>query len=264
MVTCVAVDETGAWVVTGSADTTCVLWKVCREGWLPQAGRGVRVLEPTPHKVLHGHDLQVTTVAIRSSIDMIVSGSGDGTAITRSLHSGAIIRVLTPGLVPARRGSLLPEVEWVCVSVTGAVCLYTAKPRALYVYCINGMLLGCCEVSCELSDGAFSSGGDYLFVGGENQKVGEKDKNPTFIAARNPLDKRLAVEKLLLPPRGESRDPRGAASQEKRVTSLSLSDDDRPFAAAMSSGKVVLYGDPNCMTNILRTVGAQAYLFGAD
>lgn len=72
LVTCVALDQCGSFLVTGSRDTTCVVW------YVNQLGTGSSTaIHMTPHPVqtLYGHDQAVTCVGIMTELDMAVSGS---------------------------------------------------------------------------------------------------------------------------------------------------------------------------------------------
>jgi WD40 repeat protein len=65
LVTCVALDQCGSFLITGSRDTSCVVWDV---------SSGVN-LTPRPVQTLYGHDKAVTCVGIMTELDMAVSGS---------------------------------------------------------------------------------------------------------------------------------------------------------------------------------------------
>ena len=64
VVTCLHMDSTGEYLVTGSADTTCKVWRVAK----------LRT-DSQPVQCLYGHDGEVTSVAISTEYDMVVSGS---------------------------------------------------------------------------------------------------------------------------------------------------------------------------------------------
>ena len=69
VVTCVALDRQGLHLVTGSRDSTCVVWE-----WGDDGGAAIPP-PPRPVQTLYGHDSAVVCVAIMSDLDIVVSGS---------------------------------------------------------------------------------------------------------------------------------------------------------------------------------------------
>jgi WD40 repeat protein len=72
LVTCVALDHCGSFLITGSRDTTCVVWDVSQLGTGSSSSMNVT---PRPVQTLYGHDKAVTCVGIMTELDMAVSGS---------------------------------------------------------------------------------------------------------------------------------------------------------------------------------------------
>jgi len=72
LVTCVALDQCGSFLITGSRDTTCVVWDVSHLGTSSSSGV---LMTPRPVQTLYGHDKSVTCVGIMTELDMAVSGS---------------------------------------------------------------------------------------------------------------------------------------------------------------------------------------------
>ncbi|KAI9560727.1 putative neurobeachin-like protein 1-like isoform X3 [Daphnia sinensis] len=81
IVTCLALDESGSQLITGSRDTTCIVWDLSSS-----------VLKSV--QVLYGHDKTVTCVGLSTSLDMAVSGSLDGTVNVHTIKEGQYIRTL--------------------------------------------------------------------------------------------------------------------------------------------------------------------------
>lgn len=96
VVTCLALDLCGIYLISGSRDTSCIVWQVLqqvtllrcltapqcyklviiRNAWLVVLQGGFSSgLSPRPVQVLCGHDQEVTCVAISTELDMAVSGS---------------------------------------------------------------------------------------------------------------------------------------------------------------------------------------------
>ena len=88
MVTCLDMDYCGTHVMSGSADTTCMIWNVMTSltqtatgsasspgvGGGGGSGAGSQ-LSPRPTQILYGHDSTVTCVALCVELDLAVSGS---------------------------------------------------------------------------------------------------------------------------------------------------------------------------------------------
>ena len=91
VVTCLALTRDGATLVTGARDTTLMVWPL-----IPAASRSssANLLPEKPRHVLHGHDDEVTCVVASSDVNIVLSGSSDGTAIVYTLRSGNYMRSL--------------------------------------------------------------------------------------------------------------------------------------------------------------------------
>lgn len=69
IVSCLTIDHGGGHLMTGSRDTTCMIWSV-------QVQSGIcHSLKPKPLQILYGHDSEVTAVQISVALDLAVSGS---------------------------------------------------------------------------------------------------------------------------------------------------------------------------------------------
>ncbi|XP_071415968.1 neurobeachin-like protein 2 isoform X2 [Pithys albifrons albifrons] len=139
VVTCLSLDLCGIYLISGSRDTTCMVWQVLQQGGFSSG------LAPKPVQVLYGHDAEVTCVAISTELDMAVSGSKDGTIITHTVRRGLFIRSVRPpgeSCPPALLCHLAvgPEGQVVAQSAAGQrPCLKAAA--ALHLYSVNGKLL---------------------------------------------------------------------------------------------------------------------------
>ncbi|NWR38628.1 NBEL2 protein, partial [Tachuris rubrigastra] len=149
VVTCLALDLCGIYLISGSRDTTCMVWQVLQQGGFSSG------LAPKPVQVLYGHDAEVTCVAISTELDMAVSGSKDGTIITHTVRRGLFIRSVRPpgeGCPPAVLSQLAvgPEGQVVAQSAAGQrPCL---KDRfALHLYSVNGKLLASVPLEREVT-----------------------------------------------------------------------------------------------------------------
>lgn len=95
IITCVALDNCGSYVVTGSKDCTCIVYSLnnvasstpsnslnppTTPNMMNQSIGNSQTntnnnLTPRPWKTLYGHDKPISCVAIFTELDMIVSGS---------------------------------------------------------------------------------------------------------------------------------------------------------------------------------------------
>uniref|UniRef100_A0A4W6E3U6 Neurobeachin-like protein 2 n=1 Tax=Lates calcarifer TaxID=8187 RepID=A0A4W6E3U6_LATCA len=90
IVTCLSTDHCGIHLMSGSRDTTCMVWQVLQQGGTPVG------LHPKPVQVLYGHTDEVVSVSISTELDMAVSGSRDGTVIIHTVRRGQYMRCLRP------------------------------------------------------------------------------------------------------------------------------------------------------------------------
>ncbi|KAM6088833.1 neurobeachin-like protein 2 [Chlamydotis macqueenii] len=149
VVTCLALDLCGIYLISGSRDTTCMVWQVLQQGGFSSG------LAPKPVQVLYGHDGEVTCVAISTELDMAVSGSKDGTIIVHTIRRGLFIRSLRPpgeSSPPAVLSHLAvgPEGQVVAQTAVGQrACL---KDRfGLHLYSVNGTHLSSVPLDEEVT-----------------------------------------------------------------------------------------------------------------
>uniref|UniRef100_A0A8U8BWE7 Neurobeachin-like protein 2 n=1 Tax=Geospiza parvula TaxID=87175 RepID=A0A8U8BWE7_GEOPR len=141
VVTCLSLDLCGIYLISGSRDTTCMVWQVLQQGGFSSG------LAPKPVQVLYGHDAEVTCVAISTELDMAVSGSKDGTIITHTVRRGLFIRSLRP---PGE--SCPPAVLChLAVGPEGQVVAQTTERFALHLYSVNGKLLSSVPLDREVT-----------------------------------------------------------------------------------------------------------------
>jgi WD40 repeat protein len=91
VVTCIALatDFSHTWLVTGSRDCTVVVWDVSPDNVVP--------VRATPLYTIYGHDDSVTSVCVSPKLDLVVSGSDDGTLMIHNLRDGRYIRSIIVG-----------------------------------------------------------------------------------------------------------------------------------------------------------------------
>ncbi|XP_059178496.1 neurobeachin-like protein 1 [Physella acuta] len=169
IITCLALDNCGRHLVTGSRDTTCMVWEI-----IQQAGVSVN-LSNKPLQTLYGHDSEVTAVHISTELDLVVSASKDGTVILHTVHKGHYTMTLR---APSQMGWTL-DIPLMAVSDTGQIVLYCVEMEkqagegrkrqqerhCLHLYSVNGKHLFSEPLQHSLGDMCMS--GDHLVLGND-------------------------------------------------------------------------------------------------
>nr|XP_035963586.1 neurobeachin-like protein 2 isoform X3 [Halichoerus grypus] len=137
VVTCLALDTCGIYLISGSRDTTCMVWRLLQEGGLSVG------LASKPVQVLYGHEAAVSCVAISTELDMAVSGSEDGTVIIHTVRRGQFVAALQPP------GAMLPgPVSHLALGSEGQIVVQSSAwervgaqvTYSLHLYSVNGKL----------------------------------------------------------------------------------------------------------------------------
>ncbi|KAL1782504.1 neurobeachin 2 isoform X2 [Sigmodon hispidus] len=160
IVTCLALDTCGIYLISGSRDTTCMVWRLLQQGGLSVG------LAPKPVQVLYGHEAAVSCVAISTELDMAVSGSEDGTVIIHTIRRGQFVAALRPP------GATLPgPVSHLALGSEGQIVVQSSaceRPGAqvahsLHLYSVNGRL----RASLPLTEqpAALTVAGDFVLLG---------------------------------------------------------------------------------------------------
>ena len=87
--TCLALDYTGTLLVSGSMDTTCMIWQITQDY------ESSLNIDPKPVHILYGHTDSVTSVDISIELDMMVSGSLDGTINIHTVRKGHFVKSIS-------------------------------------------------------------------------------------------------------------------------------------------------------------------------
>ena len=99
-INCIQVSEDGALMITGGQDATCRVWVVehdtlataITDGYV--SSLGLNNDEISCAHVLFGHVTPITCVAICSKLDVVISGSEDGSICIHNIRSGTFVRSL--------------------------------------------------------------------------------------------------------------------------------------------------------------------------
>ncbi|XP_038073345.1 neurobeachin-like protein 1 isoform X2 [Patiria miniata] len=138
IVTCLALDNCGMQLMTGSRDTTCMIWEIAYQGGVA-CGVGSQ-----PVQTLYGHDDEVCCVAISTELDMAVSASKDSTVIIHTIMKGHYVRTLRPPVLDPQAPITIPCLALSDEGHVAAVCTpqYSKKTSqdlcSVHVYSING------------------------------------------------------------------------------------------------------------------------------
>nr|CAD1832089.1 unnamed protein product [Ananas comosus var. bracteatus] len=109
VVSCVAVSSDGSILATGSYDTTVMVWHAYRGRSTEKKSRNAQsdsttkdhVIAESPSRILCGHDDIITCLFISTELDLVISGSKDGTCIFHTLRKGTYIRSIQHHLAVA-------------------------------------------------------------------------------------------------------------------------------------------------------------------
>jgi len=142
-----------------------MLWQV------GQTNEGTYVREK-PNHILHGHDDDVTCVAVNSDLDIVVSGSKDGSCIIHTARKGRYVRSIYPaGHDPNEGTCQLISMRWIGISSEGYIVTYSLTDLMLHLFTINGRHLTSVDTNERLYAMMFSSDGQHLVTGGDRKIV---------------------------------------------------------------------------------------------
>uniref|UniRef100_A0A8C9L807 Neurobeachin like 1 n=1 Tax=Pavo cristatus TaxID=9049 RepID=A0A8C9L807_PAVCR len=163
IVTCLAIDYCGIHLISGSRDTTCMIWQIVQQGGVPVG------LTPKPLQILYGHTDEVTSVGISTELDMAVSGSRDGTVIIRTIRKGQYMRTLRPPC----ESSLLLTVPNLAVSWEGHIVVHTSIEGKTTLKVIRSLNLSISPLAMRLPIHCISVTKEYshILVGLEDGKL---------------------------------------------------------------------------------------------
>jgi WD40 repeat protein len=116
--------------------------------------------------VLWGHDTPITCVDINSDLDVIVSGSQDGTVCVHTIRRGEFIRSFRPSCLGDDKAS----VSRVALDTTGNMVVHM-NDGGLYSYTVNGVELASANAGETIHDMCICSNGEFLVTGGDDCQV---------------------------------------------------------------------------------------------
>lgn len=180
----IAVTSDGRILATGSYDTTVMVWAVSRvrgsekrvkttQAELP---RKDYVIVETPFHILCGHDDIITCLFVSVELDIVISGSKDGTCVFHTLREGRYVRSLRH---PS--GSALSKLV---ASRHGRIVLYSDDDLSLHLYSINGKHIATSESNGRLNCVQLSDCGEFLACAGDQGQIIVRSMNSLEVVKR--------------------------------------------------------------------------------
>jgi hypothetical protein len=162
IVTCVALS--GNYLVTGSRDCRVIVWLVdYSDSRCP--------VREAPLRLLCGHDSAISCIAASAALDLVISGSEDGSIMLHSICGGEYVRSIWRAAIGGEEACGRPRIDWVGLTdLSATIVTYSADDATLVSYSINGTPLASTQVSGSLPLHAFlfSEDGSVLLIGGDD------------------------------------------------------------------------------------------------
>ncbi|PPD89462.1 hypothetical protein GOBAR_DD13582 [Gossypium barbadense] len=173
----VAITADGSILATGSYDTTVMVREVLRvRSPEKRAPRKDCIIAETPFHILCGHDDIITCLYVSVELDIVISGSKDGTCVFHTLRDGRYVRSLKH---PS--GSALSKLA---ASQHGRIVLYADGDLSLNLYSINGKHLASSESYGRLNCVELSGCGEFLVCAGDQGQVVVRSMNALEVVKR--------------------------------------------------------------------------------
>ncbi|KAM9305247.1 neurobeachin-like protein 1 [Gastrophryne carolinensis] len=171
IVTCLATDICGIHLISGSRDTTCMIWQISQQGGVSGD------LSAKPLQILYGHTDEISSVAISTELDMAVSGARDGTVIIHTIRRGQYMRTLKP----PSDSTLIMTIPNLSVSWDGHIVIHSSlegkgtlkNKNALHLYSVNGKYLGSESLKEQILDMCVS--GEHIVTGSRQGHLSIRD-----------------------------------------------------------------------------------------
>lgn len=161
----------GSILATGSYDTTVMVWEVSRVRSIEKKVRPTQtemprkdyVIVESPFHILCGHDDVITCLFVSIELDIVISGSKDGTCVFHTLREGRYVRSLRH---PS--GCALTKLV---ASQHGRIVFYAEDDLSLNMYSINGKHIASSESNGRLNCVELSSRGEFLVCSGDQGQI---------------------------------------------------------------------------------------------
>ncbi|XP_027772213.1 BEACH domain-containing protein B isoform X3 [Solanum pennellii] len=184
VVSCISVTSDGSILATGSYDTTVMIWEIVRirtsekrvKHTQAEVPRKDCIIAEAPFHILCGHDDVITCLYASIELDIVISGSKDGTCVFHTLRDGRYVRSL-------RHPSGSPLSKLVA-SRHGRIVLYSDDDLSLHLYSINGKHISSSESNGRLNCLELSSCGEFLVCAGDQGLIIVRSMNSLEIVGK--------------------------------------------------------------------------------
>lgn len=156
-VTCLGLSSDSNYLVSGSRDTTILLWRIHKslashssvisESPSTSSNSSSHFIEKNhrrriegPLQVLQGHQSEILSCCVSSDLGIVVSCSNTSDVLVHSIRTGRLVRRLDGVLAHA-----------VCLSSEGVVMTWNELQYALSTFTVNGLLIAKTELSFSTS-----------------------------------------------------------------------------------------------------------------
>ena len=187
-VTCLALSPDSNFLVTGSRDTTLLMWRF-HKGLTSQTSESQQTKTSEtpssasntlmnkakkrriegPIQVLHGHLREVTCCCVSSDHGIVVSSTESTDVLVHSIRKGRLIRRIV-GV----------KAHVLCISSGGVLVVWSRSDRSISTFTINGVLISKAKLpsSCTISCMELSMDGQNIVVGVNSLSyTGEEDSS---------------------------------------------------------------------------------------
>ncbi|CAD5122682.1 DgyrCDS11092 [Dimorphilus gyrociliatus] len=148
IITCISLDRCGNHVMSGSRDTTCVIWEINQQNGVSHG------INSFPLQTLYGHDAEITSVSLSIELDIAVSSSIDGSVIVHTARKGLYVRTLRPAADTAILTHLAMDYVGHLVvhcNLPANVHCNQQESQSLHCYSINGKHLIEQRLPCKVT-----------------------------------------------------------------------------------------------------------------
>lgn len=160
----------GSILASGSYDTTVMVWELCKNRGEKKSRpsqtdshRKDYIVVDSPFHILCGHDDVITCLFVSVELDIVISGSRDGTCIFHTLREGRYVRSICH---PS--GCALSKLV---ASSHGRIVFYSDDDLSLHLYSINGNPIASSESNGRLNCLELSCCGEFLVCAGDQGQI---------------------------------------------------------------------------------------------
>ncbi|XP_010523698.1 PREDICTED: BEACH domain-containing protein C2 isoform X2 [Tarenaya hassleriana] len=251
-VTCLALSPDDNFLVTGSRDTTVLLWRIRKLSTsrinLSELSTGSGIPSSTdcrkkchiegPIQVLRGHRRELLCCCVSSDLGIVVSSSESSDVLLHSVRKGRLIRRLV-GV----------EAHSLCISSEGVIMAWNRTENSISTFTVNGIVVAKAKLplSCSISCMEIAMDGQSALIGmnsnardmalSSKMHVGEEDSLNDRLDISSPsicfLDlytlQVLHVLKL---------------AQGQDITALTLNNDNTNLLVSTADKQLIIFTDP--------------------